>query len=110
VRVGKVWLDVGLYFVLQHMRAHKDPTAMNHTFMAVLQAKGSSSPQLLRLRHHCLDPGNYHRHIMRWLGHMPVKQMWFVDGVRLQLQPVSEMNKLQHFLAVSFVNYSSLIE
>ena len=102
-------MSVLLVMFIQHKRAHKDPTAINHTFMEVLHANGSSSPELLHLKLHCLDPGNYHRHILRWMAYIPLRQMWFVDGVKLQLQPVSEMNKLQHFLELSFVNYSSLV-
>ena len=77
--------------------------------MEVLEANATSSAELRHLRDHCLDPGKYYFHILHWLAFFPASHLWFVDGVKLQLQPVAEMNKLQQFLGVTFFNYSSLI-
>ena len=60
------------------MRAHSDPMALENSFLSVLQANSSTDDaSLVSLRRHCLEPGIYHIHILRWLQHYKPKQVRF---------------------------------
>lgn len=62
-----------LYF--QHIKAHKDPIAMNHSFYEVIMATSSASQKLQSLRNRCLMPGIYVQHLSRWLDFYPARQV-----------------------------------
>ena len=100
------------YSWYQHMRAHNDPTAINHTFSEVIQATPQSSKdkKLLSLRDHCLSPGRYHIHLSKWLKHYSHRQLYLVDGGELVANPVSVMARLQDFIQVERkMNYSKIL-
>ena len=69
VLYNHVWLPA---LIVQHMRSHRDTTALRYRFSIVIgrnDANGSNVPkdkQLLSLRQHCLSPGQYHEHILRY--------------------------------------------
>ena len=51
---------------LQHMRAHKNPTALKYTFSQVIrynQTLNDTDRGLSSLQQHCLSPGEYHKHL-----------------------------------------------
>lgn len=82
------WYQVSYYQVinynansysLKHMKAHDDPIALSHNFTAVLRAtesKDTLSKKLLSLKTHCLSPGKYYEHLLRWFKLFPSKQVW----------------------------------
>ena len=100
------------YSWYQHMRAHNDPTALNHTFSEVIRAtpQSSSNKKLLSLRDHCLSPGRYHIHLSKWLRYYSYRQLYLIDGGELVADPVTVMARLQEFLQVEKrMNYSKIL-
>jgi hypothetical protein len=94
------------------MRAHNDPTAINHTFSEVIQAipQSSNNKKLLSLRDHCLSPGRYHIHLSKWLKHYSHRQLHLIDGGELVSDPVSVLARLQDFIQVERkMNYSKIL-
>lgn len=61
----------------QHMIAHHNPTATRHSFSEIIRSSPTSTTdgRVLSLWSQCLLPGEYHRHITRWLEHFPPKQV-----------------------------------
>jgi hypothetical protein len=61
------------------------------------------------LRKRCLDPGIYHKHLIRWLGHFRAKQIFIVDGDLLKTNPSKILLNLQKFLhlteIIDYKNY-----
>ncbi|CAG7786790.1 unnamed protein product [Allacma fusca] len=89
------------YSWYQHMRAHNDPVAVNFTFFEVLTASNTSPRSLRELRNRCLIPGRYAQHLERWLSYYPSQQLLILDGEELRNDPVSVMNRFQHFLQIT---------
>ncbi|KAF2355048.1 Heparan sulfate-N-deacetylase [Trinorchestia longiramus] len=100
------------YSWYQHQVAHGVPAAVNHSFSEVLRAEAPPNhpKDLYNLRARCLEPGEYARHLERWLEHFPAEQLLLVDGEQLRQAPVQVMGELQTFLAVQpTVDYAQLI-
>ncbi|XP_077999800.1 bifunctional heparan sulfate N-deacetylase/N-sulfotransferase-like [Glandiceps talaboti] len=88
------------YSWYQHLRAHEDPVALNHSFYEIVTAKEGSPKAILDLRNRCLHPGMYAVHLERWLSYYPPNQLLILDGDMLKNDPVSIMNKVQRFLKI----------
>ncbi|XP_074649508.1 bifunctional heparan sulfate N-deacetylase/N-sulfotransferase-like [Tubulanus polymorphus] len=88
------------YSWYQHMRSHKDRTALKYSFYEVVTADDSSPPALRVLRHRCLNPGFYAQHLERWLSLYTPKQLLVLDGEQLKLNPVATMRRVQRFLRI----------
>lgn len=100
------------YSWYQHMKAHKDSTALGHTFSQVIRAtpQSSSNKKLLSLRDHCLSPGRYHIHLSKWLKYYSYRQLYLIDGGELVAEPASVIAKLQDFLQLEKrMNYSKIL-
>ena len=96
------------YSWYQHQRAHKDPAALNHTFLEVVGAGAGAGRALLGLQGRCLEPGRYALHLERWLAHYKPAQLHLVDGVELRQDPATALNALQRTLGVSpFVDFNT---
>jgi len=93
------------YSWYQHIRAHSDTTALNHSFKEVLMAGPDSPRPLLSLQARCLEPGKYAQHLDKWLAFYRPKQLHIIDGDELKVSPVGVMNQLQHFAELPFVDY-----
>ena len=95
------------YSWYHHQRAHGDETALKYSFHEVITANTTTSRKALKsLQSRCLEPGKYSSHIERWLQFYGPQQLHIVDGEQLEKDPVSVMNKIQHFLSVKpFVDY-----
>lgn len=88
------------YSWYQHMRAHRDATALNFTFYEVVTAGDQATKALRELRNRCLSPGMYSQHLERWLSYYTPQQLMIIDGEELKADPVLVMNRLQHFLKI----------
>lgn len=88
------------YSWYQHIKAHKDPIAMNHSFYEVITATSSAPQKLQSLRNRCLMPGIYVQHLSRWLDFYPARQLFIVDGEKLKNQPAAVMHNVQRFLHI----------
>ncbi|XP_055331918.1 bifunctional heparan sulfate N-deacetylase/N-sulfotransferase-like [Paramacrobiotus metropolitanus] len=98
------------YSWYQHMRAHGDRTARQHSFLDVISASRDSPLPLRNLRNRCLKPGEYAVHIEKWLDHYPANQLLILDGDELRRSPVSVMHKVQRFLKIKpFIDYTDLL-
>ena len=84
----------------QHMRAHGNEAALNHSFLQVVSASEQSAKPLRDLKHRCLGPGMYAQHLEHWLAFFPPQQVLIVDGDELRSQPASVMDHLQAFLKI----------
>lgn len=101
------------------MRAHADHIAMKYSFLEVLTANLSHTPdhtpnhteqaRLKQLRQHCLEPGRYHKHISRWLHLFPPQQLLLVDGELLDVQPSQVLAAVQKFLKLPFVQFGNTL-
>lgn len=61
-------------------------------------------PFILHTR--CLDPGNYARHLERWLALFKAQNLLIIDGEELKYDPVSVMNNLQRSMNIEpFFDY-----
>ncbi|XP_059474716.1 bifunctional heparan sulfate N-deacetylase/N-sulfotransferase [Neocloeon triangulifer] len=89
------------YSWYQHMRAHKDPVALNYSFYEVITASETSPKPLRELRNRCLLPGKYSQHLERWLSLYTPQQLHIIDGEQLRVNPVEVMNNVQKFLKVT---------
>ena len=102
------------YSWYQHMRAHQDPSAMEHSFYQVISTPANKTTKALKsLQSRCLEPGKYASHIERWLlaYKSQAQQFYIVDGEELKDDPISVMNRLQHFLHVQpFIDYSTMLK
>lgn len=100
------------YSWYQHQRAHGEPAALNYTFHEVITATGPSLPKPLRsLQSRCLEPGKYSSHLERWLSYYKSQQLHIVDGEELKYDPVSVMNRLQHFLNIKpFIDFTDKLK
>ncbi|KAI1291925.1 Bifunctional heparan sulfate N-deacetylase/N-sulfotransferase [Halotydeus destructor] len=98
------------YSWYQHMRAHRDVTALNYTFHDVIAANEKSPKALRELRNRCLNPGIYSQHLEHWLSFYSPQQLMIVDGDELKSDPVSVMSRLQVFLKVeTVIEYQELL-
>ncbi|XP_078578730.1 LOW QUALITY PROTEIN: bifunctional heparan sulfate N-deacetylase/N-sulfotransferase 2-like [Branchiostoma floridae x Branchiostoma japonicum] len=88
------------YSWYQHMRAHEDVIALNHSFYQVVTATDEAPGSLRELKNRCLNPGKYAVHLEMWLNHYPASQLLILDGDQLRTDPVSTMWKTQKFLKV----------
>ncbi|XP_076368391.1 bifunctional heparan sulfate N-deacetylase/N-sulfotransferase-like isoform X2 [Tachypleus tridentatus] len=96
------------YSWYQHMRAHKDTTALKYEFYEVVTANDKAPKNLRDLRNRCLNPGLYAQHLDRWLTFYPPSQLMIIDGEELKADPVAVMNKLQQFLKITpFVDFTN---
>ncbi|GFY68285.1 hypothetical protein TNIN_292751 [Trichonephila inaurata madagascariensis] len=94
------------YSWYQHMRGHKDQTALNYSFQEIVTAGDRGHKALRELRNRCLMPGMYAQHLDRWLSYYSPQQLLIIDGEELKSDPVSVMSKLQQFLKIKpFLNY-----
>ncbi|XP_035228174.1 bifunctional heparan sulfate N-deacetylase/N-sulfotransferase-like [Stegodyphus dumicola] len=94
------------YSWYQHMRAHKDPTALNYSFQEIVSTGDRGHRALRELRNRCLMPGMYAQHLDRWLSFYSPQQLLIIDGEELKSDPVAVMSKLQQFLKIKpFLNY-----
>ena len=100
------------YSWYQHQRAHGDPAAFNFTFHEVITAKGALLTGSIRsLQSRCLEPGKYSAHLERWLNYYKSQAIHIIDGEELKYDPVSVMNRLQHFLNIKpFIDYSDKLK
>ena len=82
----------------QHMLAHGNPAATQNSFSKVIgsSAASTSNKRLLSLRSQCLLPGEYHRHISKWLEYFPPKQVRALIGTK----PYTYMILISMLLAV----------
>ena len=53
--------------------------------------------------------GMYYMHLQKWMKWFPLKQIHFVDGERLLIDPVSELQKLEAFLNITHYFNNNLI-
>ena len=88
------------YSWYQHVLAHNDPVAQQHSFYDVITAPKDAPKPLRNLQSRCLEPGKYVSHFERWLTYYNSQQLTIIDGEELKTDPVSVMNKLQYFLSV----------
>lgn len=108
---------VSCHYVLliQHMRAHKDVTAISHSFLHVLMSQlnhthlPGGQDKVRRLREHCLEPGRYSKYITHWLKYFPAHQVMFVDSGVLTTRPENTLHNIQRFLKVKTIDYSALL-
>lgn len=99
------------YSWYQHMRAHEDPVALEHSFYEVVSADESARHSLKEIKHRCLNPGLYAQHLERWLSYYDQSQLMIIDGEMLRSNPIEIMNAVQSFLEVDqFLDYSKLIK
>ena len=95
----------------QHQRAHGDPAALNYTFHEVITAKGTLPGPLRSLQSRCLEPGRYSTHLERWFNYYKSQALHIIDGEELKYDPVSVMNRLQHFLNIKpFIDFSDKLK
>lgn len=64
-----------IVFYAQHMRAHKDTVALQHSFYEVVSADENVRHSVKELKHRSLNPGLYAQHIDRWLSHFDPSQV-----------------------------------
>ncbi|KAL3118157.1 hypothetical protein niasHT_001931 [Heterodera trifolii] len=80
------------YSWYQHMRAHNNSVALQHTAEQLFISNESAvnydgDEAFIKLKRRCLWPGFYARHIDRWLDHFSPAQLIFIDGHRLRTEP-----------------------
>ncbi|XP_054717461.1 bifunctional heparan sulfate N-deacetylase/N-sulfotransferase-like, partial [Uloborus diversus] len=94
------------YSWYQHMRAHKDPAALNYSFQELVTTGDRGHRSLRELRNRCLLPGMYAQHLDRWLSFYSPQQLLIIDGEELKSDPVAVMSRVQQFLKIKpFLNY-----
>lgn len=108
------------YSWYQHMRYHNSSVANKYSFYQILMGgteKGASvdMDEIVRLRTRCLDPGNYFKHLRRWLNTFPLSQIRLVDGSRLKTNPIALLDEFQRSLPLDdtqrdVLNYTGLVE
>lgn len=111
IKIVSVLLEPGAraYSWYYHQKAHNIPAAMKYSFLEVLQAKEGADPLLLDLQNRCLAPGNYAKHLSKWLAAFP-NNVIIVDGDWLKSDPVDAMNDFQHQIGTpAFVDYKNII-
>ena len=93
----------------QHQRAHNNPIAVNYRFSQILQANSTQlyvSDETVqavdKLRHRCLDPGLYHKHILNWLSYFNADDILFVDGAVVSNTPLKAVSQVLNFANISF--------
>ena len=100
-----------MFVPFQHMRAHNDAVALSYSFYEVVSADENSPKALRELRQRCLGPGLYAQHLYRWLDYYAPKQLLILDGEQLKNNPITIMDKVQHFLHVEpFVDFSTRLK
>ncbi|KAH3872367.1 bifunctional heparan sulfate N-deacetylase/N-sulfotransferase-like [Dreissena polymorpha] len=98
------------YSWYQHMRAHKDPVALNYTFQDLITAPDTAPREVRTLRNRCLNPGEYYEHLDRWLEYFSSKQIHIIDGESLKDDPIEVMDNVQKFIGVqNYLNYSTVL-
>lgn len=98
------------YSWYQHMRAHKDPVALNYTFYEVITALDTAPRQVKALRNRSLNPGIYVYHLESWLDYYPSRQLYIIDGDSLKNNPLDVMDKVQKFLGLQqYYDYGQVL-
>lgn len=107
-----ILLDPSLraYSWYQHMRAHKDSTALRYSLSEVLMANSSGPLHLRRLRQRCISPGRYSHHLERWLDYYPLSQIHLVDGGLLREDPPSALSELVASLHMPEFRFSEILK
>lgn len=111
IKIVSVLMEPGAraYSWYFHQKAHNIPAAVKYSFMEVLNGKEGDDSQLLDLQNRCLAPGNYAKHLAKWISAFE-SNVVIVDGDKLKADPIAAMNDFQHdIIAPSFVDYSKLI-
>jgi len=86
------------------MKHHNDEIATKYSFHDVITLNHTNREVLTgmqRLRKKCLDPGIYHKHLVRWLSHFRSDQLFIVDGSLLKSNPPKILSNLQKSLQFS---------
>jgi hypothetical protein len=95
------------------MRSHHDYVALNYNFYDVLRLNTTNSSILVemkKLRHRCLDPGLYVKHLRKWLFDFPAWQLLAIDGDELKTQPHLTMLKVQQFMLIdNVIDFQNLL-
>lgn len=98
------------YSWYQHIRAHRDPVALNYTFYEIITALDTAPRQVKALRNRCLNPGIYDYHLESWLDYYSARQLYIIDGDNLKNNPVDVMDKVQKFLGVKqYYDYGKVL-
>jgi len=99
------------YSWYQHMKAHGDQLAVEHSFLEIIKADETSSKAMREIRNRCLIPGLYSQHIDRWLYYYDSSQMLLLDGDSLRDDPIQVMNRVQSFLTLDpYIDYTHLLK
>jgi hypothetical protein len=84
------------YSWYQHEKAHNDKTVIANTFYDILTSN-KANVSLYRLKERCLDPGNYYKHLKRWLKEFQPKQIYLLDSDKFRNEPYKCLHELQNF-------------
>ncbi len=80
---------------------------MKYSFYEIISTNKSDDNKLNKLKERCLDPGNYNKHLKRWLKEFPSKNIFLIDSDLFIKKPYQYLNRLQKFLNLKiFIDYS----
>lgn len=101
------------YSWYHHMKAHKDPIAIQYSFYEILMHSSdntSLTKTIEKFKKTCLDPGIYIKHLLNWFRFFKRDQFMIVDGDQLKHRPYLVMNSIQKYMNSSkFFDYKNLL-
>ena len=98
-----------IYIRYQHIKAHNNKIANNNTFFDIMMSN-KANLNLYKIKERCLDPGNYYKHLKRWLKEFLPKQIYLLDADTLRHEPYKCLNELQKFFELKkFIDYRQIL-